>query len=423
MKFFRPLLPAVAVLALTFANGANAQSPTGAALPPPPPPPAAAMPQMPTPPPPDLESPSYVLMDYQTGQLIAHKDMHERMAPASLTKLMTAYVVDAALASGKVHWGDKVYISDHAWSKGGAGTDGSTSFLKLHHYYPLSEVYKGMLVQSGNDAAIALAEHVAGTEGAFVQLMNAYAQRLGMKGTHYENASGYPHPDHYSTAYDLALLARALIHDFPQYYYVYKIPSYTIDGIKQANRNLLLYRDPSVDGLKTGSTAEAGFCLVASAERNGQRLIAVVMKTRSLSDAATQDEALFNYGFRFFATHTLYKANQPLANPRVWKGADDTLPLGLTQPLRITIPRGHYKDLQASMDIPSTLIAPFKQGQVIGTLRVSLDGKVLAQAPLVALKAIPEAGFFGRMWDSMHLWWAHGHGGEAPAPVPPEGKS
>ena len=398
----------IAAVALVTTAAAQAQTVPGPVVSMPPRP-TAAMPQLPIPPPPAIQSPSYVLMDYQTGQLIAHRGMHLRMAPASLTKLMTAYVVDAALAAGKVHWNGKVYISDHAWRKGGAGTDGSTSFLKLHAYYPLSEVYKGMIVQSGNDAAIALAEHVAGTEGAFVQLMNAYAQRLGMKDTHYSNASGYPKPDLYTTAYDLALLARALIHDFPQYYGVYKIPSYTIDGIKQANRNLLLYRDPSVDGLKTGSTAEAGFCLVASAERNGQRLIAVVMRTRNLSDAANQDEALFNYGFRFFATHTLYAAGKPLAEPRIWKGANDSLPLGVTAPVMVTIPRGHYKDLKASMDIPATLIAPIAQGQRIGTLSVSLDGKVLTQAPLVALRAVPEAGVFGRLWDSMRLWWAGGN--------------
>ncbi len=402
----------IAAVALVTAAAAQAQTVPGPVVSMPPRP-TAAMPQLPIPPPPAIQSPSYVLMDYQTGQLIAHRGMHLRMAPASLTKLMTAYVVDAALAAGKVHWNGKVYISDHAWRKGGAGTDGSTSFLKLHAYYPLSEVYKGMIVQSGNDAAIALAEHVAGTEGAFVQLMNAYAQRLGMKDTHYSNASGYPKPDLYTTAYDLALLARALIHDFPQYYGVYKIPSYTIDGIKQANRNLLLYRDPSVDGLKTGSTAEAGFCLVASAERDGQRLIAVVMKTASLRDAADQDEALLNYGFRFFATHTLYQAGRTLAAPRLWKGVRDTLALGVAHPVRVTIPRGRYRELKASMEIPATLIAPIARGQRIGTLSVSLDGKLLVQVPLVSLQAVPEAGWFGRLWDSMRLWWSSGKSGNA----------
>ncbi len=419
MKCKRAVPALLAAVLLVMVTATQAQQPVPGAALPMPPRPTVAMPQMPTPPPPALDAISYVLMDYQTGQLIAHHDMHMRLPPASLTKLMTAYVVDAALASGKVHWNDKVYISDHAWAKGGAGTDGSTSFLKLHHYYPLSEVYKGMIVQSGNDAAIALAEHVAGTEGAFVQLMNAYAQRLGMKNTHYSDADGYPKPDLYVTAYDLALLARALIHDFPQYYYVYKIPHVTIDGIKQWNRNLLLWRDPSVDGLKTGSTAEAGFCLVASAERNGQRLIGVVMKTKSLSDAANQDEALFNYGFRFFTTRTLYKPNQALATPVVWKGASGTLPVGVTQAVAVAFPRGHYADLKASMDIPATLIAPFKQGQRIGTLSVSLDGKVLAQAPLVALKAVPEAGFFGRTWDSLRLWWAGDKARPAVPALPP----
>ena len=416
MNQHRPFLSHLILGVCLCAGAAQAQQVPSAAVPMPPRP-TLAIPQMPTPPPPAIQSPSYVLMDYETGQVIAHKGMHERLPPASLTKLMTAYVVDSALAAGKVHWDDKVYISKHAWQKGGAGTDGSTSFLKLHQYYPLSEVYKGMIVQSGNDAAIALSEHVAGTEGAFVQLMNAYAQRLGMRGSHFSNASGYPKPDLYVTAYDLALLARALIHDFPQYYHVYKIPSYTIDGIKQANHNLLLYRDPSVDGLKTGSTAEAGFCLVASAKRDGQRLIAVVMQTGSLADAATQDDALFNYGFHFFVTHTLYPAGKVLAEPRLWKGSRDHLQVGVAAPVEVTIPRGHYRDLKASMRIPALLTAPFRKGERIGTLEVSLDGKLLAQAPLVALQAVPEAGWAGRLWDGLRLWWS-GRKGANPAPAP-----
>ena len=401
------LVPILCAALLGAATSAFAQS--GAPVPgpvlPAPERPQPAMPQMPVPQPPALGADSWVLMDYTTGQAIAHHNEHERLAPASLTKMMTAYVVDAALASGKVHWNGSVYISDHAWDKGGARTDGSTSFLKLHDRYPLSEVYNGMIVQSGNDAAIALAEHVAGTEAAFVQLMNAYAQRLGMKGTHFENASGYPHPDHYTTAWDLALLARAIIHDYPQYYGVYKTQSYTINGIKQANRNLLLYRDPSVDGLKTGSTAEAGYCLVASAQRQGQRMIAVVMKTKSLADAASQDEALLNYGFRFYDTHLLYAAGKPLATPRLWKGAADTLPVGVAGNVEVTIPRGRYADLKAAMNLPATLIAPYRKGQAIGTVTVSLDGKPLVTAPLIALADAPEAGFFGRLYDSVRLWF------------------
>ncbi len=367
-------------------------------------PPPEAMPQLPVPPPPTLTADSYVLMDYQTGELLAHKNMHERLSPASLTKMMTAYVVDAALASGKVHWDDQVYVSKHAWKKGGAVTDGSTSFLKLHQRYPLSKVYNGMIVQSGNDAAIALAEHVAGSEGAFVQLMNDYAQRLGMHGTHFENASGYPHPDHYTTAYDLALLARAIISDFPQYYGIYKVRSYTISGIKQGNRNLLLYRDPSVDGLKTGSTAEAGFCLVASALRNGQRMIAVVMKTKSLGDAANQDEALLNYGFSFFSSHTLYTPGRALATPRLWEGTVNQLPVGVAQTVEVTLPRGRFRDLKTAMNLPATLIAPFRKGETVGTLTVSLDGKALMSAPLVALADAPQAGLFGRLYDEARMW-------------------
>ncbi len=370
--------------------------------------PKAPVPQVPTvpvPPPPKFESTSWVLMDYATGRVLASKKPNRHEAPASLTKIMNAYVVGAMLAAGKVHMDDQVYVSTKAWKKGGAGTDGSTSFLKVHAKYPMRTVLEGMLVQSGNDASIALAEHVAGSTQAFVSLMNAYAKRLGMKNTHYSDVDGYPTPDHFSSALDTAIVTRAFIHDFPKLYKIASIKHVTINKIKQFNRNSLLWRDPSVDGVKTGHTEAAGYCLDASAIRNGQRLIAVVMGTPSTKARADDAQALLNYGFRFFETHKLYQAGQVLASPRLWKGERDNLPIGLASDLALTVKRGNYDKLKASIDIPATLIAPFKKGQKVGTLTVSMNGKTLLTRPVVALADAPEGGFFSRLWDSIMLWF------------------
>jgi D-alanyl-D-alanine carboxypeptidase (penicillin-binding protein 5/6) len=360
---------------------------------------------VPVPPPPTLSAKSWVLTDYATGQILADSNADERVEPASITKVMTAYVVSAELAAGKIKMDDQVFISENAWRGGGAGTDGSTSFLAVNSKVQLKDLLYGMIIQSGNDAAIALAEHVAGSEQTFAELMNQYAKKLGMTGTHYMNASGLPDPEHYSTAHDIALLARATIHDFPEDYKIYAIKEFEWNGITQHNRNSLLWRDPSVDGIKTGHTKEAGYCLTTSAKRGDQRLVAVVMGVASEKQRADDNQTLLNYGFRFFETHKLYDANKALATPELWKGAQNTLPVGLADDVLVTMPRGRYNDLKATMEMPGRLIAPFEKGQKIGMVKVALDGKTLVERPLVALNDAPEAGFWGRLSDGIMLWF------------------
>ncbi|MGH8191079.1 MAG: D-alanyl-D-alanine carboxypeptidase family protein [Rhodanobacteraceae bacterium] len=407
MRMIRSLLLASLV---AFTGAVLAQTTPLPPKPSEPPKPVPTVPQTPIPPAPQPAVASWVLMDYANGQILASGNMDERRAPASLTKIMTEYVVAAELKAGKIHMNDQVHISEHAWRAGGAGTDSSTSFLKLNSEVPLKDLLYGMIIQSGNDAAIALAEHVAGSEPAFAGMMNAYAQRLGMTGTHFVNASGYPAPDLYSTAHDIAILSRALIHNFPDIYAISKIKSFEWNGITQHNRNTLLWTDPSVDGIKTGSTKEAGYCLAASALRNGMRLIAVTMGGADMNAATTGDEALLNWGFNFYRTHDLYKAGEVLATPRLWKGASDTLELGVAQDTSVTIPRGRYDELKATMEIPATLIAPFQKGQQVGTLKVAFDGKSVVSEPLVVLKDAPQGGFFKRLWDAIRLWFHHGKG-------------
>jgi D-alanyl-D-alanine carboxypeptidase (penicillin-binding protein 5/6) len=360
---------------------------------------------VPTPPPPSLTAKSWVLMDFATGQTLADASANERVVPASITKVMTSYVVSAELAAGKIKMEDEVFISENAWRGGGAGTEGSTSFLAVNTKVPLKDLFYGMVIQSGNDAAIALAEHVAGSEQTFAELMNQYAAKLGMTGSHFTNASGLPDANHYSTAHDIAVLSRALIHDYPEEYKVYAIKEFEWNGIKQHNRNSLLWRDSSVDGIKTGHTKEAGFCLATSAKRGDQRLIAVVMGTPSEKERADDNQALLNYGFRFYETHKLYDADKPLTTPELWKGASTTIALGVDNDVVVSMPRGRYKDLKPTMELPNRLIAPFTKGQQVGTLRVTLDGKPLAERPLVALADAPAAGFWGRMSDGILLWF------------------
>jgi D-alanyl-D-alanine carboxypeptidase (penicillin-binding protein 5/6) len=360
---------------------------------------------VPTPPPPSLQAKSWVLMDFATGQTLADNGADERVEPASITKVMTSYVVSAELAAGKIHMEDEVFISENAWRSGGAGTEGSTSFLAVNSKVPLKELFYGMVIQSGNDAAIALAEHIAGSEQTFAELMNQYAAKLGMTNSHFMNASGLPDPNHYSTARDIGILSRALIHDYPEEYKVYSIKEFEWNGIKQHNRNALLWRDSTVDGIKTGHTKEAGYCLTTSAKRGDQRLIAVVMGTASEKQRADDNESLLNYGFRFYETHKLYEADKPLATPELWKGASNTIALGVADDVLVSMPRGRYKDLKATMDMPNRLIAPYTKGQKVGMLHVTLDGKPLADRPLVALADAPEAGFWGRMSDGLMLWF------------------
>lgn len=388
---------AVSMLGLAFAQ-APAPAPAADAAP------AAAEP-VPVPPPPSVVGSAWVLMDYETGQVLAGENVDARVEPASITKVMTSYVVAAAIASGKVSPDDQVMMTENAWRKGGARTDGSYSGFPVNETAPLLEMEKGMAVQSGNDAAIALAEHVAGSEESFAALMNSYAQRIGMKNSHFVNSHGLSEENHYSTARDLALLGRAMIRDYPQEYAHNSIREMTVNGITQRNRNLLLWRDDSVDGIKTGHHSGAGYCLMSSAKRGDQRLIAVVMGSTSEAQRATDSLALLNWGFRFFETHTLYQAGAAISTQRIWKGKADELQLGLAEPLRISLPRGRYEQLKPSMDIPATLVAPVEKGQAIGTVKVSLDGEVIAERPLVALEAVEQAGFFKRLWHEFLMWW------------------
>ena len=411
MKFFRrSLLPFAAVVLLV--GVAVAQTP-----PRPSPVPRPTVPDAPVPPPPDVDGKSWVLMDYATGQILASKEPDLRVEPASITKIMTDYVVSAEVANGKIHMTDPVTISEHAWRGGGAGTDGSTSFLKLNSQVPLKDLLYGMIIQSGNDAAIALAEHTAGSEQAFAGLMNAYAKQLGMVNSNFQNASGYPIADHYTTAHDIAILSRALIHDFPDDYAISAVKEFEWNGIKQHNRNTLLWRDPSVDGIKTGHTSGAGYCLAASAKQGESRMIAIVMGASSEKARADSAMALLNYGFRFYETHKLYDASKPLATPRLWKGAANQLSLGVADNVLVTVKRGQYDQLKATMDIPATLIAPFTKGQQIGMLRITLDGKPVQSVPLVVLADAPQGGFFSRLWDSILLWFHSDKKAEAAAPA------
>jgi D-alanyl-D-alanine carboxypeptidase (penicillin-binding protein 5/6) len=354
---------------------------------------------------------AWLLMDFSNGQVLAGANPDARVEPASITKVMTSYVVAAEMKAGKIKRSDQVLISENAWRGGGGGTDGSTSFLPLGSTVSLDELERGMVIQSGNDAAIALAEHVAGSEVAFVELMNTYAKKIGMNNTNFVNPHGLSDPNHYSTARALALMGRAMIRDFPEAYSYNKIREYTVNGIRQHNRNGLLWRDASVDGIKTGHTSAAGYCLLASAKRGEQRLVSVVLGIQTDSQKQGFDLrengnlALLNWGFRFYETRTLYTPDKIIASPRVWKGKGNVVTLAVASPFSVSLPRGKFDALKANIDLPKHVIAPLAAGQKVGTLKISLDGKVVAEAPLVATTAVAKAGFFGRLWDGFLMWW------------------
>lgn len=391
---------ALAALATTAMGLAIAQTPAPT---PAPATPAAAAVEIP--PPPKPTATAWVLVDYITGQVLAGENYNERVEPASITKVMTSYVLAAEQKNGKIKPDDQVMMSERAWREGGAGTDGSYSGFAVNKTAPLLDMEKGMAVQSGNDAAIALAEHAAGSQEAFASLMNNYAAQIGMKGSHFVNAHGLSAPEHYSTAYDLALLGRAFIREYPEQYAFNKIKEFTVGTITQPNRNLLLWRDASVDGIKTGHHSGAGYCLMSSAKRGDQRLVAVVMGSTSEKQRADDSLALLNWGFRFYETHRLYEPGKAIATQRVWKGQAKEVQLGVAQPMLVSVPRGRYDALKPTMDVPKTLVAPITAGQAIGTVKVTLDGKVVAESPLVAITPIEEAGFFKRLWDAFWMWW------------------
>ena len=359
---------------------------------------AWAAPAIPSPP--QLAAKSYMLMDAASGKVLIESNSDERLPPASLTKLMTAYIATLEIQKGQISDSDMVTVSEKAWRTGG-----SRMFIQVNTQVSVDDLLHGIIIQSGNDASVAMAEHIAGSEEAFADMMNTTAQRLGMSNTHFMNATGLPDPEHYSSAHDMAKLARAIIYQDPAHYAIYAQKEFFWNNIKQPNRNLLLWRDKTVDGLKTGHTEEAGYCLVASAVRDGMRLISVVFGTDSEQARAAETQKLLTYGFRFFETRTFYQKGVELAQQQVWKGQQSQVKAGLAEDLTLTLPRGQLDKLQASMSFSDTLIAPISQGQVVGKVEVKLGEEVLHRADLVALEAVEEGGLFRRVWDSIRLFF------------------
>lgn len=359
---------------------------------------AAAALAAPVPAPPELKATSWLLKDFHSGRIIAEHQADARVEPASLTKILTGYVVYAEMRAGKIAATDKVLISKKAWKM-----PGSRMFIEVDTQVSVAELIKGVVIQSGNDASVALAEHVAGDEAAFADLMNQYAARLGLDGSHFVNASGLPHPEHYTTARDMARLAAALIRDFPEHYAMHSQKEFVYNDITQYNRNKLLWQDETVDGLKTGYTEAAGYCLVASSVRDGMRLISVVMGADSDRARARHSRGLLSYGYRFFETHRLYEAGKAIHQVRVWKGDRETVPLGLRRDLYVTVPRGQYKNLSPRMEVDARMEAPLVQGDLRGELQVSFDGEALASRPLVVLETVREGNLWQRASDSVKL--------------------
>ena len=353
-------------------------------------------------PPPAHDAGSNILVDYRTGQVLAQKNADERLPMASLTKLMTAYIVFSALKEGRLTPDEPVTISKAAWRTGG-----SRMFVNVGSQVPVIDLVKGMIVQSGNDATVALAQKVGGTRAGFVQMMNEYARRLGLKSTHYDDVDGLPEPDHYTTARDLATLTVALIRDFPQYYSVFRMKDFTWDRNKQPNRNGLLWTDPSVDGLKTGHTEAAGYCLIASAVRHGMRLVSVVLDAPKWHSREADSEALLNYGYNFFDTEKVATARAPLLKPRVYESAAGYAAVGTPTDLYLTLPRGETAHLVTNAALTQTrLIAPLAAGSVVGELTVTDgSGRVVGREPLVTLEAVPAGSFLTRTMDGVRLWF------------------
>jgi D-alanyl-D-alanine carboxypeptidase (penicillin-binding protein 5/6) len=352
----------------------------------------------PIPDPPALIATSYILVDFESGRVLAEKNPDDHIEPASITKLMTAYLVDKAIADGDITLEDMVTISEKAWRM-----KGSKMFVEVGKQVSVEKLMKGLIIQSGNDASVALAEHVAGSESAFAGYMNHQAQLLGMSNTNFVNATGWPNKDHYSSARDIATLTQAVIREFPESYRYYKEREYTFNKIRQFNRNRLLWRDESVDGVKTGHTEAAGFCLVASARRDEMRLISVVLGTESDKARTQSSQSLLNYGFRFFETHQLYRAEEILKSARVWYGDQEQVNMGVGKEIHITIPRGRYRDLDATMEIDREISAPIARGQQLGRVSIKLDDELILSEDIVAMQAVAAGSFFARAMDRIKL--------------------
>ena len=348
--------------------------------------------------PPRVNAKAYLLLDHNSGQILAEHNADEKIEPASLTKLMTAYVVLFEIERGGISIEDEVKISEKAWRMGG-----SRMFIRVNSHVSVKELLKGLIIQSGNDASVALAEHVASNEEAFVELMNQHAQRLNMNATHFNNSTGWPDDNHFTTARDLATLSRAIINDFPTHYSAYKEKEYTYNNIRQYNRNRLLWLDDRVDGLKTGHTDAAGYCLISSAKQNKMRLISVVTGTTKDEARIAASRKLLNYGFRFFETNLVHKANTEITNMRVWKGEEQKLSLGLLKDIYITIPKGLGSNVKNNLKLEAMIIAPVVQGQSYGKLDIVLDDKKLASRELVALSAVNEGSIWRKLVDNIQL--------------------
>ena len=388
--------PFILLLTALFAAAAHAQAPV----------PDSALKKSPkasarpVPAAPQVGAASYIMTDFNSGRVLVEHNADMRVEPASITKLMTAYVVFSELADGNINLQDQVPVSEKAWRTGG-----SRMFIDPKMQVSVEDLVRGMVIQSGNDASVALAEHIAGSEESFAELMNHYGETLGMQSTNFRNSTGLPDPDHYTTARDIAVLSAATVRDFPDYYTWYSEKEFTFNNIRQHNRNTLLWRDPAIDGLKTGHTEAAGYCLAASAKRDGMRLVSAVMGSSSESSRASETQTLLNYGFRFFETVQLYQAGQELARARVWKGLSEEVVLGIADEVYVTIPRGRYDDLEAQVEMRPQMTAPLSEGEVVGTINVKLGDELIASRELITLGSVEEAGFFGSMMDGLELWF------------------
>jgi D-alanyl-D-alanine carboxypeptidase (penicillin-binding protein 5/6) len=356
--------------------------------------------------PPQVAAEAYILVDARTGFVIAENNADQQLPPASLTKLMTSYVLAREIDEGRLSRDDTVVISENAWSQNPLFTGSSLMWIEPGMEVSIEDLERGIVISSGNDATVAIAEHIAGSEGAFAALMNEHAERLGLSGTYFVNSHGLPHPDHLTTARDLATLAVAIIENYPEHYARYSEREFTFNDIRQYNRNRLLNEDPSVDGLKTGYTREAGYGLVASAKRGDMRLVSVVMGTRSPTVRKNETRGLLNYGFRFYETVPLMEAETELDKPRIWKGDRDYLSVGVQDAVVLTLPRGMRQNLEQSVVLEKDLIAPVAPGDVVGELTLLLEGEVQRQIPVVALEAVEAGGFFSRLWDVVLMWIA-----------------
>ena len=356
--------------------------------------------QMPTPAAPIIGAKSYLVIDSKTGHEIAALNADQPLAPASLTKIMTTYVVFNALKQGQITLEEEVTVSEKAWR-----TEGSRMFIEVGKRVKVQDLLLGMIVQSGNDASVALAEHIAGSESVFAEMMNQHAVALGMHSSHFQNATGLPAKNHITTARDLAMLSRAIVEEFPNYYRWHAVKEFTFNGIRQSNRNSLLWRDDSVDGLKTGYTEAAGYCLITSAIRDDMRIISVVLGTSSTKARADGSQALLNYAFRFFETRLLFKAGAEISSARIWKSEKLYSGLGVLEDLYITVRRGSYDNLESQLNIPAVVMAPLAAGQPVANLNISLDGEVLLRTPLRALEDNPAGRFWQSTKDTVSLWF------------------